>query len=109
MAEWGMMRHRGLRSVHEKRQVLADMSSVEVELVSDSYTNMDRCWALLNDEIDKAYITRPVAIGADLAKSLSESQVCKTNCVSLISQMCVGCPSKSWTFVIKGDCLLGIL
>ena len=83
MAEWGMMRHRGLRSVHEKRQVLADMSSVEVELVSDSYTNMDRCWALLNDEIDKAYITKPVAIGADLAKSLSESQVCKTNCVGM--------------------------
>ena len=75
MAQWGMMRHRGLRSIHEKRQVLADMSSVEVELVSDSYANMDRCLELLNDEIDKAYITKPVSVG-DLAKSLSESQVC---------------------------------
>ena len=75
MAQWGMMRHRGLRSVHEKRQVMADLSSIELEIVSDSYANIDRCWLLLNAEIDKAYITRPVSIDDDLAKSLSESQV----------------------------------
>ena len=76
MAEWGMMRHRGLRSIIEKRQVMADMSALELEIVSDSYANIDRCWHLLNAEIDKAYITQPVPIDPDLAKSLSDSQVC---------------------------------
>ena len=75
MAQWGMMRHRGLRSVNEKRHVMADMSALELEILSDSYTNIDRCWHLLNAEVDKAYITRPVQIDADLAKSLSDSQV----------------------------------
>ena len=77
MAQWGMMRHRGLRSVHEKRQVMADMSSVEIELVSDAYTNIDNCVALLSAEIEKAYITKPVDIGVDMARSLSEAQVGK--------------------------------
>lgn len=75
MAQWGMMRHRGLRSVHEKRQVMVDMSSIELEIVSDSYANIDRCMVLLKGEIDRAYITSPVPIDQDLAKSLSESQL----------------------------------
>lgn len=79
MAQWGMMRHRGLRSVHEKRQVMADMSSIEIQIVSDSYANIDTCWLLLINQIEKAYIMKPVAIDEDLAKSLSESQVCKKN------------------------------
>ena len=84
MAQWGMMRHRGLRSVNEKRHLIADMSTLQLEIVSDAYTNIDRCWLLLNAEIDKAYITRPVQIDADLAKSLSDTQV---GCLSFATLM----------------------
>ena len=62
--------------------MMADMSALELEIVSDSYANIDRCWLLLNAEIDKAYLTRPVSIDVDLAKSLSDSQVC---CLPFIS------------------------